>query len=69
MDKDRVKGAVDQVVGDAKRQVGHLVGDRRTEAEGAGQQIKGKVETVVGKVKDAGRDVHDQVVAAAAKKH
>jgi uncharacterized protein YjbJ (UPF0337 family) len=64
MDKSRVQGAVDQVVGSAKRHVGNLTGDTRTEVEGAVQQIKGKVETAVGKVKDAGRDVRDHAVAA-----
>jgi uncharacterized protein YjbJ (UPF0337 family) len=52
MNKQRVQGAVDQVVGSAKRHVGNLTGDTRTEVEGAAQQIKGKVETAVGKVKD-----------------
>ena len=48
MDKDRVKGAVDDAVGRAKRQVGEWTGDTRTQAEGAAQQIKGKTEKVVG---------------------
>ncbi len=56
MDKDRVKGAVDDAVGRAKRQVGEWTGDTRTQAEGAAQQIKGKTEKVVGQVKDAVRD-------------
>jgi uncharacterized protein YjbJ (UPF0337 family) len=52
MNKQRTDGAIDQVVGNAKRHVGSLTGDTRTEVEGAAQQIKGKVETAVGKVKD-----------------
>ena len=52
MNKQRVQGAVDQVVGSAKRHVGNLTGDTRTKVEGAAQQIKGKVETTLGKVKD-----------------
>jgi uncharacterized protein YjbJ (UPF0337 family) len=64
MDKDRVKGAVDQVVGSAKRHIGDLTGDSRTEAEGAVQQVKGKVESAWGKTKDAARDVRANLEAA-----
>ena len=56
MDKDRVKGAVDDTVGRAKRQVGEWTGDTKTQAEGAAQQIKGKAEKAWGNVKDAVRD-------------
>jgi uncharacterized protein YjbJ (UPF0337 family) len=57
MDKQRVKGAVDEVVGSAKRHVGGWTGNTQTQAEGAAQQFKGKVETAVGKVKDADRNI------------
>jgi len=63
MDKQRVKGAIDNVVGGAKRHVGNLTGDTRTQVEGVAQQIKGKVETAVGKVKDAARDARDNAAA------
>jgi uncharacterized protein YjbJ (UPF0337 family) len=56
MDKDRVKGKANEVVGRAKRQAGEWTGDTQTQAEGAGQEIKGHVQTVVGKVKDAVKD-------------
>lgn len=57
MDKDTVKGKVDDTVGRAKRQVGEWTGDTKTQAEGAAQQVKGKVEKAWGNVKDAARDV------------
>jgi uncharacterized protein YjbJ (UPF0337 family) len=63
MDKQRVKGAIDQVVGSAKRQAGNLTGNTRTEIKGAVQQVKGKVETVIGKAKDAVRDANDNAAA------
>jgi len=63
MDKQRVKGAVDEVVGNAKRQIGGLTGNTGTEIRGAVQQMKGKVETAVGKVKDATRDAKDKATA------
>ena len=56
MDKDRVKGAMDDAVGRAKRQVGEWTGDTQTQAEGAAQQVKGKAEKAWGGVKDAVRD-------------
>jgi uncharacterized protein YjbJ (UPF0337 family) len=64
MDKQRVKGAVDEVVGNAKRQVGGLTGNTGTEVRGAVQQMKGKVETAVGKVKDATRDAKANATAS-----
>jgi uncharacterized protein YjbJ (UPF0337 family) len=63
MDKQRVKGAIDDVVGSAKRHVGNLTGDTRTQVEGVAQQLKGKVETAVGKVKDAARNARDNAAA------
>jgi uncharacterized protein YjbJ (UPF0337 family) len=56
MDKDRVKGTIDEVVGNAKRHIGNLTGNTGTQVEGAVQQLKGKVENTVGKLKDAARD-------------
>ncbi len=56
MDKDRVKGTVDDTVGRVKRQVGEWTGDTNTQVEGAAQQIKGKAEKAWGNVKDAARD-------------
>ncbi|MGD0547310.1 MAG: CsbD family protein [Terracidiphilus sp.] len=63
MDKDRVKGAIDEAVGSAKRHLGGWTGDINTQAEGMAQQAKGKVETAFGKLKDAGRDALDSTTA------
>jgi len=57
MDKDRVKGTMDDAAGRIKRQVGEWTGDTRTQVDGAAQQIKGKTEKAVGQVKDAARDL------------
>jgi len=57
MDKDRVKGTMDDAAGRAKRQVGEWTGDTGTQTEGAAQQVKGKVEKAWGNVKDAARDI------------
>ena len=56
MDKDKIKGTVDDVAGRAKRQVGEWTDDPKKQVEGTAQQIKGKVEKASGNVKDALRD-------------
>jgi uncharacterized protein YjbJ (UPF0337 family) len=60
MDKDRVKGAVNDAAGRAKRQVGEWTGDTNTQAEGAAQQAKGKLQKAWGNVKDAARDAKSE---------
>jgi len=59
MDSDRIKGKADDIAGRVKRQVGEWTGDTETQAEGAAQQVKGKVENAWGKAKDAVRDAAD----------
>jgi uncharacterized protein YjbJ (UPF0337 family) len=61
MNKDQVKGAVNDAAGRAKRQVGEWTGDTNAQVEGAAQQIKGKAQKVVGSVKDAARDASANV--------
>jgi uncharacterized protein YjbJ (UPF0337 family) len=53
MNKDNVKGAMDDVAGRVKRQSGEWTGDVDKQMEGVGQQVKGKAEKVWGNVKDA----------------
>ncbi len=43
MNKDQVKGKVDEVAGRAKRQAGEWTGDGESQVEGAAQEVKGKV--------------------------
>lgn len=61
MDKDRIQGKMEDITGRAKRQVGEWTGDTETQAEGLGDQIKGKARNMMGKMKDAGRDLADDV--------
>jgi uncharacterized protein YjbJ (UPF0337 family) len=56
MNKDRMKGTIDEVVGSAKRKAGELTGDTKLQVEGMAQQMKGKVESAWGKTKDGVRD-------------
>lgn len=59
MNKDRVKGKLDEVAGCAKCKVGELTGNSKLQAEGAIQQVKGKAEGTWGKAKEAVQDVLD----------
>jgi uncharacterized protein YjbJ (UPF0337 family) len=56
MDKDRIKGKMEDMAGRAERQAGEWTGNEKAQAEGLKHQIKGKVRNMAGKVKDAGRD-------------
>ncbi len=60
MNTDKVKGGMDDAAGRAKRQVGEWTGDTGTQADGAAQQVKGKVEKAVGALKDAVRGTADK---------
>jgi uncharacterized protein YjbJ (UPF0337 family) len=63
MNKERVKGAIDEVAGSAKRHFGSLTGNTGTQVRGAVQQVKGKAETAVGKLKDAVHNAKDNAAA------
>ncbi len=56
MNKDTVKGTIDDAAGRAKRQIGEWTGDTDTQVEGGAQQVKGKIEKAWGNVKDAAHD-------------
>ena len=52
MDKDRVKGMVDQGKGAAKETAGKVMGDKKLESEGQMDRTEGKVRNAVGGMKD-----------------
>jgi uncharacterized protein YjbJ (UPF0337 family) len=58
MNKDNVKGTIDDAAGRAKRQVGEWTGDTKTQVDGAAQQVKGKVEKAWGNLKDAANNAN-----------
>jgi uncharacterized protein YjbJ (UPF0337 family) len=60
MNKDRIKGTIDEVAGSAKRKAGALTGNTRLEVTGMAQQVKGKVENAWGKAKDAVNDANQK---------
>jgi len=63
MNKDRVNGTIDEVVGIAKRKAGGLTGNVPLQVKGMAQQVKGKVENAVGRTKDAVQDANAQDAA------
>ena len=52
MDKDRVVGSAKQVKGAVKQVVGKAVGDAKLESEGKADEVEGKVQNVIGGLKD-----------------
>ena len=56
MNKDRVNGTIDEVVGSAKRKAGNWTGNTPLQVKGMAQQVKGKLENALGKGKDAVRN-------------
>jgi len=61
MDKDRIKGKMEDIGGRAKRQAGEWTGDKKTQAEGLAEQAKGKSREAVGKLKDAARQAAEDL--------
>jgi uncharacterized protein YjbJ (UPF0337 family) len=53
MNKERVKGKIDEILGSAKRETGAMCGDLPLQVEGIVQEVKGEIEQTWGKVKDA----------------
>lgn len=56
MHKDEVKGAGKQAKGAVKEAAGKITGNERLEAEGIAEKAAGKVQSGVGKLKEAARD-------------
>ncbi len=56
MDKDRIKGSVEQAEGSVMEAAGKATGDAKLEIEGGTEKAAGKVQNAVGGVKDAMRD-------------
>lgn len=57
MDKDRVAGGARKITGATKETVGRATGDRDLEAEGTAEKAAGRVQSAVGKAKDAAREL------------
>jgi uncharacterized protein YjbJ (UPF0337 family) len=60
MDNDRIKGAVKQKVGEAKEAAGKVLGDEKLKRKGQAEEVAGKVQNVVGGIKDSVRENRDK---------
>ncbi|MEP7245020.1 MAG: CsbD family protein [Gammaproteobacteria bacterium] len=60
MDKDRVEGAARNIGGKLKEAAGKVTGDEKLKREGQADQVSGKVQNIVGGVKDKLRDEDDK---------
>lgn len=56
MNQDRVKGTIDELVGSAKQTAGNLTGNTTLQVKGIAQKVKGKLESALGRAKDAVRE-------------
>jgi uncharacterized protein YjbJ (UPF0337 family) len=57
MDKEHVKGAVDNAKGAVKDAAGKLTGDTKLQAEGKADKAKGALHNAAGDVKDAAKKI------------
>ena len=53
MNKDEMKGKLDNLKGRVKEAIGAASGDKRTEAEGFAERVKGAVQKKFGEAKEA----------------
>ena len=56
MNKDQVKGIIDEVAGSAKRKAGDLTDNPKLQVEGMVQQAKGKIQRTWGKAEESVND-------------
>jgi uncharacterized protein YjbJ (UPF0337 family) len=59
-DRDRVEGAAKNVGGKIKEAAGKVTGDEKLKREGQAEQVEGKVQNVVGGLKDKLREEDDR---------
>lgn len=60
MNKDQVKGNVEQAIGKTKEVFGKAINDKETQAKGIAQQQKGKVQEAYGDAKEKTKDYIDK---------
>ena len=61
MNKDQVKGRVDQAKGSVKEATGKALGDRELEGEGKVDKASGKVQSTYGDTKEKVKDAVDKL--------
>jgi uncharacterized protein YjbJ (UPF0337 family) len=56
MNEDRMKGSLKEAKGNIKETAGKALGDEKLKREGQADRVEGKVQNVVGGIKDASKD-------------
>lgn len=59
MNKDQVKGELNDIKGRVKRQTGEWTGDEESQTEGTVDQVKGKAQKAWGDLKDGAEKAKD----------
>jgi uncharacterized protein YjbJ (UPF0337 family) len=59
MNKDRIRGSVEQAKGKIKEVAGKATGDIKLENDGKAQKVAGKVQNTIGGMKDAVKEAVD----------
>ena len=62
MNKDQIKGRVEEATGKVKEAAGKLVGNEKLETEGLAEQVKGKVQAGYGDAKQRAKDTAHKVI-------
>jgi uncharacterized protein YjbJ (UPF0337 family) len=62
MNKDQIKGRVEQASGKVKESAGKVVGNDRLQTEGMAEQVKGKVQAGFGDAKQHAKDKVQKVI-------
>lgn len=60
MNKERVKGKIDEILGKSKVEAGAICGDLPLQLEGMLQEVKGDLEQTWGKVKDTVHEANEE---------
>ncbi len=64
MNKTKLKGKANKIVGGAREYAGRVTGKDRVEADGLAQESKGEAQTAIGNLKDKADHVKDKVKKA-----
>ncbi|WP_311272508.1 MULTISPECIES: CsbD family protein [unclassified Rhizobium] len=57
---DKISGTANEVAGKVKQGLGNATGNDQLRAEGAAQETKGKIQSTIGKAKDAVKGAIDR---------
>ena len=61
MTSDKIKGKGKEITGAGKEKLGEVTGDEQLQAEGRTQKTDGKVQSVVGGIKDKAKEIKEKL--------